>query len=118
MNRERHRICAKIQRFFRAKQYFDHRRKPFIWDNSISNDSKIRTNYVYLDPSAGGWELPADFVAGLAINPMNQAHLTRIALCRFQRLLAQKSAAEVLGCAESLCGRVFAAQLQADTTLI
>jgi hyaluronoglucosaminidase len=56
-------------------------RKPFIWDNHISNDSKIRTNHLFLDPSAGAWEVPADLIAGLAINPMNQPHLSRIALC-------------------------------------
>ena len=33
-------------------------RKPLIWDNSISNDSKLRTGYLYLDPSADGWQLP------------------------------------------------------------
>jgi hyaluronoglucosaminidase len=62
-------------------------RKPFIWDNHISNDSKVRTNYLFLDPSASVWELPTDLVAGLAINPMNQPHLSRIALCGYQRLL-------------------------------
>src|SRR5260221_11365282 len=28
------------------------RRKPFIWDNHISNDSRIRTNYLFVDPSS------------------------------------------------------------------
>lgn len=28
-------------------------RRPFIWDNYISNDSKTRTNHLFLDPSAG-----------------------------------------------------------------
>ena len=93
----------------------DLKRKPFIWDNSISNDSKIRTNHLYLDPSAGGWELPADLVAGLAINPMNQAHLTRIALCRFRRLLGQQPMpADCL----SLCGPIIAAQLQSHGGLM
>ena len=85
-------------------------RKPFIWDNSISNDSKIRTDHLYLDPSAGGWELPADLVAGLAINPMNQAHLTRIALCRFRRLLAKEPAST--DCSWNLCGPSLAAAIQ------
>jgi hyaluronoglucosaminidase len=64
------------------------RRKPFIWDNRISNDSKIRTNHLFLDPSSEAWELPAALVAGVAINPMNQPHLSRIALCGYRRLLA------------------------------
>jgi hyaluronoglucosaminidase len=67
----------------------DIQRKPFIWDNHISNDSKVRTKRLFLDPSIGGWELPIDRVAGLAINPMNQAHLSRIALCGYRDLLAR-----------------------------
>jgi len=64
------------------------RRKPFIWDNRISNDSRLRTNRLFLDPSAGAWELPAALVAGFAINPMNQPHLSRIALSIYRDLLA------------------------------
>jgi len=96
----------------------DLRRKPFIWDNSISNDSKIRTNHLYLDPAADGWDLPADLAAGLAINPMNQAHLTRVALCRFQRLLSKENTANTPDCAEVLCGSAFAAQLREDSHLM
>ncbi len=62
-------------------------RKPFIWDNHVSNDSKCRTNHLFLDPSTISWELPADLVAGLAINPMNQPYLSRISLCRYRDLL-------------------------------
>jgi hypothetical protein len=61
-------------------------RKPFIWDNRISNDSRLRTNYLFFDPSVGGWDLPADEIAGFAVNPMNQPHLSRIALCVYQRV--------------------------------
>jgi hyaluronoglucosaminidase len=66
-------------------------RLPFIWDNHISNDSRVRTNHLFLDPSAGSWSLPVDRVAGLAINPMNQPYLSRIALCGYQHLLANQS---------------------------
>jgi hypothetical protein len=62
-------------------------RKPFIWDNYIANDSKVRTGHLYLDPTAGAWTLPADYVAGLAINPMNQPYLSQIALCGYRHLL-------------------------------
>ena len=100
----------------------DLRRKPFIWDNSISNDSRIRTQHLYLDPSAGGWEIPEGLVAGLAINPMNQAHLSKLALCRFRRLFAAQPAADktdiIVDCAERLCGPMVAAQLREDTRLI
>jgi hyaluronoglucosaminidase len=84
-------------------------RKPFIWDNSISNDSKIRTNHLFLDPSAGTWELPPDLAAGLAINPMNQAYLSRIALCRFRRLLAD--APELPQAMPGICGDLIESSL-------
>jgi hypothetical protein len=71
-------------------------RKPFIWDNHISNDSRIRTQQLFLDPSSGGWKLPTDLVAGLAINPMNQPYLSRIALCGYQHLLSQPSPQQFL----------------------
>jgi len=63
----------------------DLKRKPFIWDNHIANDAKTRTNHVYLDPSP--WSLAVDAAVGLAINPMNQPHLSRIALLGYRHLL-------------------------------
>ena len=90
-------------------------RKPFIWDNSISNDSRIRTDHLYLDPSADGWKMPVDLAAGLAINPMNQAHLSRIALGRFWQLLANEPAST--DWPRNLCGPKLAAQLQEDGDL-
>jgi hyaluronoglucosaminidase len=96
-------------------------RKPFIWDNHISNDSKIRTNYLFLDPSAGAWELPTHRVAGLAINPMNQPHLSRIALCGYQRLLAKRPERELGNVLPDICGKLFgssfAERLIADCAL-
>jgi hyaluronoglucosaminidase len=62
-------------------------RKPFIWDNHIANDAKTRSNHLYLDPSADSWSLATAAAAGLAINPMNQPHLSRIALRGYQYLL-------------------------------
>jgi hyaluronoglucosaminidase len=95
-------------------------RKPFIWDNHISNDSKIRTNYLFLDPSTNSWELPGDMVAGLAINPMNQAHLSRIALRAYQHLLAEPSAHRqvLLDACQDLCGSPFAERLVTDSHLL
>lgn len=94
----------------------DLKRKPFIWDNSISNDSKVRTQHLYLDPSGGAWELADDLVAGLAVNPMNQAHLTRIALCRLRRMLAKEPASA--DCLRSHCGPITATQLEQDAELM
>jgi hypothetical protein len=84
--------------------------------------SKARTGHLYLDPWAGAWELPVDLVAGLAINPMNQAHLTRIAICRFQQLVMRDRAADrasiMPDCCQDLGGPIFAAQLQEDRALM
>ena len=94
------------------------RRKPFIWDNHSSNDSRIRTNHLFVDPSSNAWELPAAAVAGFAINPMNQPHLSRIALCGYKQLLADPSQQVLLS---NLCrpvaGASFAERLAADRDL-
>jgi hyaluronoglucosaminidase len=96
-------------------------RKPFIWDNHISNDSKSRTNYLFLDPCASAWELPLDLVAGLAINPMNQPQLSRIALCGYQHLLVKQSGQGQGSVLPDICRKLFepsfAAQLIADGAL-
>jgi hyaluronoglucosaminidase len=93
-------------------------RKPFIWDNHISNDSKTRTNHLFLDPSMGAWQICTDLVTGLAINPMNQAHLSRIALCGFRYLLAEGSRADRQQGLPDICrgliGPAFEALLTAD----
>ena len=74
------------------------RRRPIIWDNHISNDTKIRCNRLFLDPATTVWELSLDQVAGLAINPMNQAYLSRVTLDAFARLLrSPQTAARVSG---------------------
>jgi len=93
-------------------------RKPFIWDNSVANDSRTRANFLFLDPSVGAWSLPADRVAGVAFNPMNQPHLSRIALRGFQNIFANGPRQGVLPliCRE-LCGILVAGRLLADTDL-
>jgi len=97
-------------------------RKPFIWDNHISNDSRTRTNHLFLDPSAGSWQLPLDRVAGLAINPMNQPYLSRIALCGYRQLLADRSESgasqDLPGICRNLCGSTVAERLLADIDLV
>ena len=96
----------------------DIRRKPFIWDNYIANDSRTRTNFLFLDPSAGAWNLPTDRAAGVAFNPMNQPHLSRIALRGFQNILTNGPRQGFLPeiCRE-LCGPLIAGRLIADTDL-
>jgi hyaluronoglucosaminidase len=93
------------------------RRKPFIWDNHSSNDSKIRTNHLYLDP--GEWSLAADYVAGLAVNPMNQPHLSRIALAGYHHLLtAGRGLSEVFpSICRKLCGDSLGARVAEHAAL-
>ena len=99
-------------------------RRPFIWDNHIANDSRTRTNHLYLDPAAGSWRLPADRIAGLAINPMNQPHLSRIALLGYRRLLATATATAaqrrqpLREICTSLCGEPLAHRLLEDIGLL
>ncbi len=94
----------------------DMRRKPFIWDNSISNDAKMRTARLFLNPSAGSWQLPADLIAGIAFNPMNQAHLSQIPLHGFQSLLRTRSVgpAELAAACDALCGSELSRQISRD----
>jgi hyaluronoglucosaminidase len=94
-------------------------RKPFIWDNSIANDSRTRTNFLFLDPAAGPWILPADQVAGVAFNPMNQPQLSRIALRGFQNILTNGPGQSFLpSICRELCGRLVAQHLLADIDLL
>jgi hyaluronoglucosaminidase len=94
-------------------------RKPFIWDNSIANDSRTRTNFLFLDPAAGAWNLPADRIAGVGINPMNQPYLSRIALRGFQNILTPWSGRDLLpAICRELCGPLVAEHLLADIGLM
>ena len=62
-------------------------RKPVIWDNNITNDSRLRSKFLFMTPDAGSWSLPQGLAAGLAINPMNQPYLSFLALCGYAKLL-------------------------------
>jgi hyaluronoglucosaminidase len=94
-------------------------RKPFVWDNYIANDSRTRTNFLFLDPSAGAWNLPADRVAGVAFNPMNQPHLSRIALRVFKNILTEGPGGDFLpSICRELCGPPIAERLLADVDLL
>jgi hyaluronoglucosaminidase len=96
----------------------DLKRKPFIWDNHIANDAKTRTNHVYLDP--GPWSLAVDAAAGLAVNPMNQPHLSRIALLGYRYLLGEgRDLSRALpGFYRELAGPRVAALLSEDVGLL
>ena len=56
------------------------KRKPFIWDNYPVNDGARMSPFLHLDAFDGREHCHADYVAGLAVNPMNEAYLSRIPL--------------------------------------
>ena len=92
------------------------RRKPFIWDNHIANDGRARCSHLYLDFWAQGWSIDADMVAGIAINPMNQPHLSRIPLASFGDSSVQADctfAASV----RSICGAALGEEITRDLDL-
>ncbi len=93
------------------------RRKPFIWDNNITNDSKLRSKQLFMTPDAGRWRLPHDLAAGLAINPMNQPNLSSIALCAYRKLLDEGKKGAVQTDCFAACGVEVAAMLRADLEL-
>ena len=64
-------------------------RKPFLWDNYPVNDGAVKANYLHLravDPSH--CQLQSS-IAGHALNPMNEANLSKIALASLTQAYAQ-----------------------------
>jgi hyaluronoglucosaminidase len=89
-------------------------RKPFIWDNSIANDGKVRCSHLYLSPTLSGWSVNPSLVSGVAINPMNQPFLSALPLRAFGALFAQQAAPDFYALAAALCGKQMAVRLDAD----
>jgi hyaluronoglucosaminidase len=96
-------------------------RKVFIWDNSVANDAKSRTNRLFVDPCAGPWRLPAERVAGVAFNLMNEAYLSRLALSGFRALLdadpAEPVPSVLATACEAQCGEALATLLREDLAI-
>ncbi|HEY1312847.1 MAG TPA: beta-N-acetylglucosaminidase domain-containing protein [Steroidobacteraceae bacterium] len=89
-------------------------RRPFIWDNHIANDGKLRCSHVYLDPHSSGWSLNRRLAAGLAVNPMNQPGLSRIALASYA---AGAADAALESHVRSVCSAPLGAALLGDVGL-
>jgi len=70
-------------------------RKPFIWDNVLSNDGRLSSNFLNLD--LGRYEqLPdQDMVSAIALNPMNQPWLSRFAVAEYCQLLGKKGQTDI-----------------------
>jgi len=55
-------------------------RKPFLWDNYPVNDGPKMCKHLHLRAFTGRTPILAERAAGIAANPMNQAHLSKIPL--------------------------------------
>lgn len=63
-------------------------RKPFIWDNYPVNDGARMSPFLHLSAVTGREFCYQDFVAGLAVNPMNEAFLSQIAMASLNDCLS------------------------------
>jgi len=58
-------------------------RQPFLWDNAIANDGKQASQFLKVAPIPERSSHLLQQVAGVAVNPTNQAFLSRIPLLTF-----------------------------------
>lgn len=97
------------------------RRKPFLWDNYPVNDGAAMAPFLHLGPFRDRPPALQQRLAGHAVNPMNQAWLSRIPLCSLAdsyRLGAayDPEAAFAAACRHQ-CGDELGAMLAADLAL-
>jgi hypothetical protein len=64
-------------------------RKPFLWDNYPVNDGKITSQFIHMKPFENRPDSLVELTAGHAVNPMNQAWLSRIPLYSLPRSYAE-----------------------------
>ena len=93
-------------------------RKPFLWDNYPVNDGAVKSNLLHLRAVDKSHSQLANKIAGHAVNPMNQAQLSKLALTSLSHAYTQKnhynpekSFAEIT---LALCGENLSIQLQQD----
>ncbi len=86
-------------------------RKPLIWDNYPVNDGAKLCKFLHLRPFGESAEHLANWTAGQAINPMNQAYLSQIPL---MTLTASEQQYPLYSAACALGGETFAEYLVAD----
>jgi len=94
------------------------RRKPFLWDNYPVNDSAKTSTFLHLAGFSGRPPRLRTQAAGHAVNPMNQAWLSRIPLASLADSYAQGAAYDPQeSCAAAcrrFCGPALGAALIAD----
>lgn len=93
-------------------------RKPFLWDNYPVNDGAVKSNLLHLRAVDKSHSQLADKIAGHAMNPMNQAQLSKLALASLHHAYTQQdnynpdqSFADIT---IALCGENLGQQLQQD----
>lgn len=67
-------------------------RKPVLWDNYPVNDGPRMCKFLHLRPVTGRPAQMGGWLAGHAVNPMNQATLSKIVLLTFKSSYAQGAA--------------------------
>lgn len=95
------------------------RRKPFLWDNYPVNDGAKLCGHLHLEGFKKRDNLNAKNIAGHAINPMNQAWLSRIPLACLPAMYSAEnnSIKETHNAIIELCPEPFARQLIKDLEL-
>ncbi len=93
-------------------------RKPFIWDNYPVNDGAKMSRYLHLRAFENRTREMASLTSGHAVNPMNQAWLSRIPLKTLQISIREGDAYDPEGAlrkaAGALCGPQVATALCED----
>jgi hypothetical protein len=62
-------------------------RKPFLWDNYPVNDGAAMSPFLHLSAFSGREHCHDQYVAGVAVNPMNEAFLSQIPMASLNECL-------------------------------
>jgi len=93
-------------------------RKPFLWDNYPVNDGAVKSNLLHLRAFDKSHSQLTDKIAGHAVNPMNQAQLSKLALASLNHAYEKKNnydpAQSFVDISLALCGERLGQQLQDD----
>lgn len=92
-------------------------RKPYLWDNYPVNDSDRMCKFLHLGAFENRSPQLADWTAGHAVNPMNQAYLSQLPLMTLSMNYRQDSYNPVTAwrmAARQLCGDALATCLERD----
>lgn len=91
-------------------------RKPFLWDNYPVNDGSKMCQHLHLKAFSGRNNLNKSNIAGHAVNPMNQAWLSRIAMASLPELYSGTVITTSMAI-RRLCSPELANRLESDLEL-